>query len=514
MSRTADALPGERLVALVVASLDDLAGVAEASSIAGRLTVDQLRSDLDAIAAHIVLSSFPGSPVALDPNLAEVLIRAVQPADIQSPISSNTALRVAAVIRALSNRGTPELAVPLIERAVEVLGGEISPEPPVAAIWLTGGLALQLLHQYREAFGLFGRAAATNNADYIRYLALGYLALGFALSGDLPRVQTPAEAALALIGKHGWPAHQNRIPIFAALVLMNVGLLRLDEARRSLVALNEVLESAEPQWRFAALEVQVQFWCLAGEAEVVVGHLEQALLGFELATASLAVRAQISYSTALVELFLGHPGASIAATSPFADLPAHQLCFETLRAFGYLAFGMPREALVAIESCVALGHSHSKSSAPNIPLIRAASAHLLGDREGARHRFGEWMSATESAGYASAALLPSSLLAGLLESGDSSPLPDSVKRLTEQSPNGLDAVFVSLGTLTSAERSLLTQLRTPGTLDDIASNTFTSRNTVKSHLRSISSKLGVSSRAEAVDVAEVAGWFALAEGRP
>ncbi|UFS60532.1 helix-turn-helix transcriptional regulator [Subtercola endophyticus] len=517
----------ERLVALVTASLHDLGGVAEASELALSMSDAELHDDLDAVAAHIVLSSMPGSTVELDPTLGDLIIRAVR-ADTITP---QTALRVAAAIRALSNRGTPQPAVALIDRCREAFAEPTFNAhdstaaawlPSIAAVWLTGGLALQLLHQNREAFDLFTRAATPGNPDYLRYLGLGYVALGLSLSGQLPAAKAPAEAALAVIAEHGWPPHQNRIPVLAALVLVNTGLLRFSEARESFDELARVLEIAEPQWRFAALEVQVLYWCLSGQAASAVTHLERVSLGFEIDSASPAVRAQIVYSSALVEVFLGRPGVVIGSTAEYSGLPAHQICFESLRGFSYLALGLPRSALESISSCLALGPAHSPSTATALPLIQAAAAQLTGDQEAALAHFARWTGVASSGGYSGAALLAPSVLAELLaeseaaeseaaesEVGQYGAVPDGVRRLTVDSPNRLEEVYRTIGKLTPAERSLLTRLRGTETLSQIGEATFTSRNTVKSHVRNLTSKLGVGSRAGAVDLAEVAGWFAL-----
>nr|WP_203758310.1 LuxR C-terminal-related transcriptional regulator [Cellulomonas chitinilytica] len=54
-------------------------------------------------------------------------------------------------------------------------------------------------------------------------------------------------------------------------------------------------------------------------------------------------------------------------------------------------------------------------------------------------------------------------------------------------------------TLTTRERVVLAELRRDVTLEDIARQLWVTRNTVKSQVRSIYRKIGVSTRAEAVD---------------
>nr|WP_093379592.1 LuxR C-terminal-related transcriptional regulator [Flavimobilis marinus] len=59
--------------------------------------------------------------------------------------------------------------------------------------------------------------------------------------------------------------------------------------------------------------------------------------------------------------------------------------------------------------------------------------------------------------------------------------------------------------LTKRERVVLAHLTEETTLDDIARRLFVTRNTVKSQVRSAYRKLGVSTRAEAVDRARELG---------
>lgn len=59
--------------------------------------------------------------------------------------------------------------------------------------------------------------------------------------------------------------------------------------------------------------------------------------------------------------------------------------------------------------------------------------------------------------------------------------------------------------LTQRERVVLANLSEESTLEEIACRLFVTRNTVKSQVRSVYRKLGVSTRAEAVSLAKSAG---------
>ncbi|MBT0993402.1 helix-turn-helix transcriptional regulator [Cellulomonas sp. DKR-3] len=60
-------------------------------------------------------------------------------------------------------------------------------------------------------------------------------------------------------------------------------------------------------------------------------------------------------------------------------------------------------------------------------------------------------------------------------------------------------------TLTRRERVVLAELTEDVTLEEIATRLFVTRNTVKSQVRSVYRKIGVSTRAEAVAWAEAHG---------
>jgi DNA-binding NarL/FixJ family response regulator len=109
------------------------------------------------------------------------------------------------------------------------------------------------------------------------------------------------------------------------------------------------------------------------------------------------------------------------------------------------------------------------------------------------------------------ALLPKSLLHSMMLEAASRDvkLPDMLARAYNLPSNRLDAVLLSVGTLTRSEREVLLAMRNTGTFDDIAARTFSARNTVKTHARHIYAKLGVLGREEAVDIGETCGFFEL-----
>ena len=72
----------------------------------------------------------------------------------------------------------------------------------------------------------------------------------------------------------------------------------------------------------------------------------------------------------------------------------------------------------------------------------------------------------------------------------------------------ISAPRATTGSLTRRERVVLSNLTEEVTLEQIASKLYVTRNTVKSQVRSVYRKLGVSTRAEAVEWAKAAGLYA------
>lgn len=64
---------------------------------------------------------------------------------------------------------------------------------------------------------------------------------------------------------------------------------------------------------------------------------------------------------------------------------------------------------------------------------------------------------------------------------------------------------IEVAGLTQRERVVLASLSEEKTLEQIASKLFVTRNTVKSQVRSVYRKLGVSTRADAIEWAKEAG---------
>lgn len=83
--------------------------------------------------------------------------------------------------------------------------------------------------------------------------------------------------------------------------------------------------------------------------------------------------------------------------------------------------------------------------------------------------------------------------------------PENHMTTLELSPSTLASLFGTDEPLTPRERVVLSELSENDTLEDIARRLFVSRNTVKSQVRSVYRKIGVSTRAEAIAWARDAG---------
>jgi LuxR family maltose regulon positive regulatory protein len=226
------------------------------------------------------------------------------------------------------------------------------------------------------------------------------------------------------------------------------------------------------------------------------------------------------------QLMLGHVDEAIVSLDEAVLLTDRQGSLASVRIFclGYLAVaylerGDVRHASSLVsEAELLMVDAGVEQSFQSLPAHAATAAVLArsGDRTGAAQRVAvtaelldlttatPWMLADLSLRCAEIAFEvgETDSMADLLDRASRAlvRLPDAgmIPARLEQLRRRSQQVDPLLDTLTPAERRVLGRLRTHHTLAEIANELFISRSTVKTHVGSIYSKLGVSSRAEAV----------------
>jgi len=460
-------------------------------------------------AALLILSLMPGATQPVSPVIAETVIRDIDPG---ATVPVRSALRVAAAARVHAERGRPGDGLRLIERAerefTQVPGDE-QDRVAVLTVWYVGGLIHQLLGDYTAAVRLLERVTARNAPDHLRYTAMSFLALIFAEQGRIADALDLATRAWDCKSSNAWDDDAHAIPSLSAFVLAHAARLSPGDATWAVSRLDALLPRIAPQWTIGLLRVRAQYLCAVGEPRRASALITQVTHGFDLPAASPALRQGVALAEAQALLLQGAPGAAMtvactlleASTSAAIRADAHliQLC-------GLAALGRPRHVL----TLAAEWRRDAVDATPSgQELLVSVAEYTVGRIDSATRGMTRWLAGVEEHGAAAAGLLPPALLhRALVGTGVLNQCPPALRAAATTS-NALDAVAAKFSSITRTQRRLLDLLREHTTLEGVAAAGHVSRNTVKSHTAALMATLGVSSRAEIVDVAESAGWYTL-----
>lgn len=401
--------------------------------------------------------------------------------------------------------------------ATSQLAGMAAPAP--AAINAPGGTALAALASAgRGAARLFqagtpGPTESTALSDLEAALAvardrhldllevqclclIGTAALG---TGDHGRAAAAASAAIAAARAHGW--HDSPWTAAALAVSAHAGLTQ-GVPDRALQAAVEGLAIApaerDPVLRFALR-------CVRGGALCDVGDRPAGLLELQEAHAELGgtpVPPQLAASAALLEhraaLLLGFPAAAASSMSRLVARRDAAAELSLMRAWSEAAAGSPglaRATVAPLLSGDVLPVLHS--TLVEAWLVEAWGAQRSGDRPAGRYALQAAVALAEPmdmvrpfaiAGHGLRVLLVDQL------GGVREPTTFTFRCLAA----GRQAHEPLATPLSARERDVLAQLISLSNLGEIAEDLTVSVNTVKSHVRAIYGKLGVSSRRTAV----------------
>lgn len=194
--------------------------------------------------------------------------------------------------------------------------------------------------------------------------------------------------------------------------------------------------------------------------------------------------------------------AILASLDPY---PRHHLCPARMVAQLRLLHGDLRGASEAIEPCEAMGDDHAPRTLVDIRLLRAAIDMERGETAVADLAFERALIALARTGArAPLRMVPPGTLAALADRARARPLsPEVTRLLAEIMASTEDAERVA--PLTPPELLVLTEVEKGSTVAAIAATLYLSPNTVKTHLRRLYRKLGVSTRSEAIRKAKSLG---------
>lgn len=189
-----------------------------------------------------------------------------------------------------------------------------------------------------------------------------------------------------------------------------------------------------------------------------------------------------------------------------APRATHPLCPGRLVAQLRLRHGDLHGAEAAIRDCERLGYEHCARTLADIQLLRAAieleRGNLVTSDVNADRAF---VSMARTGSRAPLGRIPASSLAAIAQRAAARPHRDAAAGLIVEIVERTSGPQREIAALSERERHVLAHVQRGLTVAAIAAELYISPNTVKTHLRNLYSKLGVSTREEAIRAARSLG---------
>jgi LuxR family transcriptional regulator, maltose regulon positive regulatory protein len=346
----------------------------------------------------------------------------------------------------------------------------------------------------REAAAALAAPGVTDPVKLV--MVPGALALAWFESGCLDKAADAAEAARAEARRLGFGQHFFAVDYLRVLSALALERRDFGTAERLTERVLSITEQRRPLFEFLALLDRAQIWAARGqvrEALTTVGTARQVVAG-----ASPALLARADEQEALLRLSLGdlRSPAELAARLPAARR-------GLLLAKVALAAGDHRAVPDHLQTAV-LGDLTPRHALVR-QLLLAAAAIERGDRTAA-NLLGSALHLARSQGFLNIVITTAPQVTRYVVEHAARLRSDPfIERLVATAlevratqPGTAQPSQVLTEPLTAAEQRILALLPT-STYLQIADTLYISRNTVKTHLRSIYQKLGVSSRSEALE---------------
>ncbi|WP_144783895.1 helix-turn-helix transcriptional regulator [Microbacterium sp. BH-3-3-3] len=380
----------------------------------------------------------------------------------------------------------------------------------------SGGRALLLasVGEYCAAIGSAQHAARFGaesllfaDTPALRYRALSVIALGHAMNGEYTAAEEAFAAAAQIFAEAGWPAVETSYLLFLADVLTSSA--RFDIER--LAAVPDAMvrtQGDDPYWTYTARAAGVMVKLLRHEFADGRAEARELLHGSPRHASHRMVRYFLLCVLSDLYVAQGDDLQALAVLSPFENVEGHGICFSMQRAAALLRLGRERELLLETDACVASETEHCLRTFTPVLLRRALAQQRLGNTRRAHQsmeaallivaRTGTWATPF--------LMLPHDETRSLIEDvvAQHSELKHLLASLSAilarvAAPDDESAPAYTAQGLTPTERALASLLDSPRSLSEIARERGVSLNTVKSQVRSIYLKLGVSGRAEAIE---------------
>ena len=327
-------------------------------------------------------------------------------------------------------------------------------------------------------------------------LVRGAQALAWFDAGRIAEAAGAARAADAHAQRLGFKQHPFTIDCLRALAGIALERRDLDTAEQLTERALSIAERGRPAFEFLALLDRARIWAARGQIKDALTSVEAARL--VLAGTRSVLLARADEIEALLRLSLGDLRSPAGLAGGLAATPRGLLLARIALASG--------DHHRALEKLTALPPGDLTPRAALVREILLAAAAIQRGDPAARGIVGGMVEAARHGRFLNTVVMTApSVTAYLVEhSADVRPEP-FVERLIVAAlevravqPGTSHCRGVPAGTLTASELRILKLLPT-STYLQIAATLFVSRNTVKAHLRSVYQKLGVSSRAEAIE---------------
>lgn len=372
---------------------------------------------------------------------------------------------------------------------------------------LHGGRYASARGHLLTAHGLATYLGRAESVECVGALALLDFVLGDIVAAERSARESRELAAGSTLGRSGYA-----VPAMATLLLVDLDR-GLDGAAEDEAALAEA--AAHTEWEpYAALVAGARQAMLGRAAEALAlladarrGFLEWEVAGFGRDVAELVRASQLARvgrgDEAWEILSRLHPG-ELHVMCPGVHLASHLLAGGDLHGAGR-----------ALAACEALGEAHAVRGLLEARLLRGAVAAGLGDHATADLNVDlAFIGMARTGSRAPLRMVPAGVLVSLAERALQREHSEEVRRLIEQTRRATDGAPSAIEPLSIRERLVLAEAQRGATVSAIAAAMYISPNTVKTHLRRVYRKLGVTTREEAIRRARTLGLHEITRDSP
>jgi DNA-binding CsgD family transcriptional regulator len=355
-------------------------------------------------------------------------------------------------------------------------------------------------HRLEYAVGL----ADSHLTLHERVEAMGALALAAYSQGDLAETDRLLQDIAALDAPESVTRSGFAAPGYAADILMATDRYQLDRVRELADAM--VAASVHTEWEPLAKVVCAYTHALVREPIAALDLLHEAhqqYLLWKPAGIGLDI-GELLRADILSSLDRGDEAFDIL--SRLNPHERHALCPERFMARIALQHGDLRGADLALQDCELLGGGHSPRTLIDVQLLRSAIEMERGDLRRSDVSFDRALHAMSKTRVRSPFRhVPPALLARLAERALTRSQSEESARILNRVVEATLGHVDDRDPLSERERMVLIYVERKLTVAQIAAELFISPNTVKTHLRRLYAKLGVSTREEAIRKARSLG---------